>query len=539
MPHSQSDFNTLTRQLLADYWRLHPVQASQMGAHTHDALLPDWSADGQAARRAWREEYATALRGFDDADLDASQRLDKRVALAQCAFYEIQDDWRYAQRAPAYYVEQALTGLNGLLARPDLQASQDEQDERVLARLAAIPTLLTQGQANLRAELVAPEFVDIGRVAVRGALGFIEGLTLPDRADSEDIRRRALAALTDYRQFMETGLAPGGTFATGPELFERILREYFGLNLTPNELYQLGEATTADLQSRMAQLARRIAPGQTWQAIVEGLKTDHPTREGLLQAYADEAARAREFVVTHKLVDIPPGESCEIRPTPAFMRATAPLGYFNMTPPFAQGDNLGILYITPIDPSLPASRQEELLSAHCYTFIRSICFHETYPGHHYQFWWSKLKATPIRNQFPSTLYAEGWALYTEELMEETGFFETPTLSLWQLKNSMWRAVRIMIDVGLHTGRLSLDAAAQLLVDQAGLEPNTARGEVLRYTTSPTQPSSYMLGRNRVLELRQQYKSRVGSAFTLLDFHSRLLDYSSVSPAFIPDGLGQA
>ena len=121
-------------------------------------------------------------------------------------------------------------------------------------------------------------------------------------------------------------------------------------------------------------------------------------------------------------------------------------------------------------------------------------------------------------------------------MEEAGFFDTPALSIWQLKNSMWRAVRMMLDTGLHTGQLSLDEATRLLVERAGLEPNTARGENLRYTTSPTQPSSYMLGRNRIVELRKLYQANHKQDFHLADFHDRLMAYSSASPAFIPDDL---
>jgi uncharacterized protein (DUF885 family) len=121
-------------------------------------------------------------------------------------------------------------------------------------------------------------------------------------------------------------------------------------------------------------------------------------------------------------------------------------------------------------------------------------------------------------------------------MEEAGFFDTPALSIWQLKNSMWRAVRMMLDTGLHTGQLTLDQATQLLVERAGLEPNTARGENLRYTTSPTQPSSYMLGRNRIVELRKLYQAKQKENFQVADFHDRLRAYSSVSPAFIPDDL---
>jgi uncharacterized protein (DUF885 family) len=130
------------------------------------------------------------------------------------------------------------------------------------------------------------------------------------------------------------------------------------------------------------------------------------------------------------------------------------------------------------------------------------------------------------------LFSEGWALYCEELMEEAGFYDTPGLKLWRLKNAMWRAVRLMVDVDLHCRGRGLDEAARPLVELGGLEPNTARGEALRYTTSPTQPSSYVLGRDRIVALRTAAEQRPD--FDLARFHDWLLGYSSISPAFIPD-----
>ena len=234
------------------------------------------------------------------------------------------------------------------------------------------------------------------------------------------------------------------------------------------------------------------------------------------------------------LVSIPPGEQLEVRPTAPFLRATTPLGHFQGAPAFAPSDNLGILYITPIDASLPEARQQEQLTAHCHTAIRAICLHETVPGHHLQLWHAKLRGSPVRRQFWSSLFAEGWALYCEELMDEAGYYDSPDLRLWRLKNAMWRAVRLMVDVGLHCRALSLEAAAQPLVELGGLEPATARGEALRYTTSPTQPSSYVLGRDRIVELRRVAERQPG--FSLLKFHDWLLGYGTVSPFFIPRGV---
>lgn len=529
-----TQFEATASAFLEEYWRLNPVEATNAGIYRYNHALPDWSEAGQAARLDWRKRYQALFAGPGLAS-NASEELDRKVALAELAYFEIEEEWQWLRKAPAFYVEEAMSGINYLLSRPDPASSQAEKDEQLVSRLSQVPTLLEQGKANLRAELVPPEFIEIGLVAVRGGATFIKGLDLSSIPGAEDVRVQALAALAEYEAFVRQ-VQPGGSFATGPELFERILRERHGLDLTPAQLYDLGDRTARELQGRLEALARQIDPSRTWQQIVEELKAAHPTRDTLLQTYWDEAIKAKSFVEAKELVRIPAGDVFEVRPTASFLRATMPLGHFEQTPPFSPTDNLGVLYITPIDPTLTEIRQQELLAAHCFTAVRAICLHETFPGHHLQLWRAKLEGSPIRRQFRSTLYVEGWALYCEELMEEAGFFDTPALSIWQLKNSMWRAVRMMLDTGLHTSQLTLDQATQLLVERAGLEPNTARGENLRYTTSPTQPSSYMLGRNRIVELRKLYQAKHKEDFRVADFHDRLLAYSSVSPAFIPDDL---
>lgn len=533
-----SRFDVIADALLNEYWRLNPVEATNAGIYKYNHALPDWSEAGQAARQSWRNRYQQILSQPAIATT-VSEELDRKVVLAELAYFQIETEWQWLSKAPAFYVEEAMNGLNYLLSRPDPTLDQAEKDEQLLSRLSQVPDLLSQGQANLRPELVPPEFVEIGLVAVRGAYNFVLGLELPGLTGAEDLRSRVLFALLSYEEFVRKELKPSGTFATGPELFERILRERHGLNMTPQQLYDLGDQTARELQGRLESQAHQIDTSRTWQQIVEGLKADHPTRETLLQAYWDEATKAKAFVEQKELVRIPAGDVFEVRSTASFLRATMPLGHFEQTPPFSPTDNLGVLYITPIDSTLTEERQQELLAAHCYTAVRAICLHETFPGHHLQLWRAKLEGSPIRRQFRSTLFVEGWALYCEELMEEAGFFDTPALSLWQLKNSMWRAVRMMLDAGLHTGQLNLDTATRLLVERAGLEPNTARGENLRYTTSPTQPSSYMLGRNRIVELRKQYQIGQGQAFKVADFHDRLLAFSSISPAFIPNDLNLA
>jgi hypothetical protein len=492
----------VTDSILAEYWRLHPVEATHAGVRDFDAEVADLSAEGLEARRVWRKRVREQL---------APDDLDQRVLLAELVRQEVVDDeWQLPRRAPMLYLEQALNGLQYLLARPPAAGAA----EALAGRLAAVPRLLMDGQRNLRGDLAPPEFVEIALVATAGARTFLQGLAVP----TED----ALQAVVDFERFLRDDLHPTGSFALGRDGFERLLREVHGVQLSADDVFEHGRELAARLSSD-------LGPG--WRDEVEALKADHPSADTLLQTYADEALRARRFVEQQHLVRIPAGEQFEVRPTAPFLRATMPLGHFDRTPPFSETDHLGVLYITPVDARLPVTRQAELLEAHCFTAVRAICLHETFPGHHVQLWHAKLRGTPLRRQFSSTLFTEGWALYCEEMMEEAGYYDSPGLRLWRVKNAMWRAVRLMVDVGLHCRGLRLEDAARPLVELGGLEPNTARGEALRYTTSPTQPSSYVLGRDRIVELRQQAQRQPN--FSLLDFHEHLLGYSSVSPAFIP------
>src|SRR5699024_9845912 len=143
----------------------------------------------------------------------------------------------------------------------------------------------------------------------------------------------------------------------------------------------------------------------------------------------------------------------------------------------------------------------------CYAFIASIVGHEACPGHHVQAAHHKV-ATPFssfRRYFTSPQFVEGWGLYVEDLLEETGVVDNPLALLFVRRNALWRALRVTIDTGLHAGDLSVDRAIDLLVDSAGMDRHMAAGEVRRYIRhdNPTYPSSYALGRAGFHRARKQ------------------------------------
>ena len=239
--------------------------------------------------------------------------------------------------------------------------------------------------------------------------------------------------------------------------------------------------------------------------LLDESKANHPTADRLLDTYRQEMARARKFVVDHEIATIPAGETLRIEPTPPFLRPLMPYAAY-MPPGFLEKVQEGIFLVTPVEEKDPDAA-ERRLRGHPRASIPVTALHEAYPGHHLQLCFANQVGTLPRKfgGFLSTLFVEGWAFYCEELMERLGFIGEPIQKLSRLQAQMWRAARIVIDVSLHTGAMSVDEAIRFLVEKAGLEPDDAAAEVKRYTQSPTQPQSYLMGKMQILAIVEEYK----------------------------------
>ncbi|MEO0225767.1 MAG: DUF885 domain-containing protein, partial [candidate division WOR-3 bacterium] len=185
----------------------------------------------------------------------------------------------------------------------------------------------------------------------------------------------------------------------------------------------------------------------------------------------------------------------------------------------------------------PVKLQEEVLRGHPVYGIPIIALHEGYPGHHLQLVYSNRTKRKIRKLFGSSVFAEGWALYCEEMMAEVGFYSDPRTKLLKLKDQLWRACRIIIDIGLHTEKINFDEAVNILVNDAKLERVHAEKEVTRYTFTPTQPLSYLIGKKQILEFRHDYETKLGRSFRLKDFHDQLLSFGTIPVVLIREAMG--
>lgn len=542
MLETERTFAALSEEFVEVTLRHNPVAATRAGLHDYDRKLPDDSPEGLRERAAWLRDIDQRLvASVPWGELPIESRVDFALmrSMISATRADLEEIKVYA-RNPVLYPETALNGVFLLMARPF--APLDERKEAVLERLMAIPDYLAAAQANLQqapelfvriageVNLSGPQFVDeVMRTLLRGFPGEAERI--------EHAGERARVGFLQYQEFLERDLRPraGGSFAIGERWMNYKLERQHLLSVDCAYLDSLGRDRVASTQSLLEQEARRLDSTRGWREQVAEAKLRHPESLHLLDAYVAEVERARRFVLEKKLAPIAPG-GLEVIETPIFERAVLPYASYLAPAPFDE-EPVGHFYVTPIDLGRPRAEQQQQLEEHNYASLPIVVVHETFPGHHLQRCHAGRNGSRLRRLAASEPFAEGWALYAEELMHAEGYFLDPLTRLLQLRDLLWRACRVVLDIGLHTGRMTFEQAVEYLVEEAMIERVNAEMEVKRYALTPTQPLSYLVGKEMLDEIRDEARARMGRAFNLYDFHAELLRIGTLPPFLIREELG--
>jgi uncharacterized protein (DUF885 family) len=376
-----------------------------------------------------------------------------------------------------------------------------------------------------------PTFVDeVVRTLLRQFPGEAERL--------EHAGNRARSGFLRIHDWMERDLKPraSGTFAIGERWMNYKLEREHMVPFTCTELERVGREHVAHVHLLLEDEARRHDARRHWRELIADGRRRAPEPHWLREAYVVEMERARRFVLDRRIAPIPLGERLEILDTPVFERGMLPYAAYQAPAPF-DADPAGVFYVTPIDIRRSKDEQAAQLGAHCTPALPIIALHEGYPGHHLQLTHANRSATRLRRIVHSDVFAEGWALYCEELMWEQGYFTAdPLTRLFQLRDLLFRACRVVLDASLHSGRMSPEEAVDYLVDQVMLDRSLARSEVQRYCMTPTVPMSYLVGKLQILELRSEAQQRLGARFHLHDFHAALLASGTIPPTLVREEL---
>jgi uncharacterized protein (DUF885 family) len=405
--------------------------------------------------------------------------------------------------------------------------------------------VIKAAKANLDPALVPAEWVDIALRTVPAGAAFLRDgapALLPKATALERAAQRAFLpaaeaaakALDGYAVWLEQRLRPKarGAFAIGRDAVDAWLKERELLDHDAASLRAWGDEFYGETEAALNAAAIELGH-QDWRAAVEAVREDHPSEETLVETYRAEMERSRLAVATAGLATIPYGEDLVVEAMPEFQRPTYPYAAYVGAGPF-ESSRRGRFWVTLPDAGDDEKTRRERLEGHPRAGIAVIACHEGYPGHHLQLTVAADLPSLPRKAIRSNLMVEGWGLYVEELMTELGYLDSPQTRLLRLKDLLWRAARVNVDVGLATGAMSFDEAVRFMVERARLEPPNAVAEVRRYTLTPLQPSSYALGRAAILALREKARA---AGWGMRLFHDRLLGAGSLPPKLLDQDLG--
>lgn len=523
-------FDALVQEYYRAWFRFHPEEAVEAGVDGYADRLTPYDDDDIGAQIALQEKLLAELDGIDAGRLDGERQVDFALLLGQAQLEHhrlLSRDWR--RRDPERFLP--LNALHQLTLYP--VAGFDRAFRR---RCEQIPAYLLGARAQLMAmpELIPPMWLESAVAAIEPGVAFIRGLNGHPRVRQAATGNNGLhasleqaaEAVAEFGRFLETEIRPrtAGDFAIGREAFDQLLHERHFLPVDADGLHALGVRLFEQTRQALEDEVRTLRGDTDIQAMFAGLHADHPTADGLLAAYREQMQRAHAFVASHDLVSLPVPERLDVVATPAFLRHQIPFAAY-VAPVPDDPEQHGYYYVTPAE-------DEAALGEHNWSALMHTCVHEAWPGHHLQF--VKANQRPSASTLPrrvnasATLY-EGWALYCEQLMHEQGFLDQPEQRFILLRDRLWRALRIQLDVELHTRGLSVEAAAERMQTSLGFTREQALADLNWYSRSPTVPMGYATGWRMMTEARDL---ALEQGMSLKAFHDRVLAGGSIALSLV-------
>ena len=545
--------------LYAEYWeeslKLNPINATFIGDKRYNDQLPNFfSADYRKQTGEFNRRWLQRLQGLDVSKVEGQARLSHEIlveSLQEQIAGEAFPDWQQPINqffsVPNYIV---MLG-SGSSAQP-FKTVKDYDDW--LARAGKVPALFEQAIANMRegvqAGVVQPKLL------MQKVLPQLDGVVSDDPqktpfwgpisnlpADFSDadkkrlteayaamINQQLVPAFRGLRTYLADEYIPVarethgiGALPNGAEWYAHLAKSTTTTSLTPAEIHQIGLDEVARLRTELEQLKTEVGFEGDLKAFFKYMSTDpkftFKSEDAILKDYRDLEAKVNLKVP--ELFSLMPKAAFEIRPVEAFRAASEAAGSYMS--PSEDGTRPGIFYLNTYD--LPARK----------SWARdSLYLHEAIPGHHFQLaLQQELEGVPAFRRFGGqTAYIEGWGLYAESLGKELGVYADPYQRFGQLSAEIWRAIRLVVDTGLHSKGWTREQVLEYMHDNSGLSETDAIAEAERYMAIPGQALAYKIGQLKITELRNKAQQELGDKFDIREFHAQVLGDGSLPLAVL-------
>lgn len=543
------------RAYLNDHLRRHPSEATRAGDHQYDDRLEDLSPEARTAdRNALQNTLDTLPKTITYHKLSRAGQIDLEIwqhALRYQLWLTEQTD-PFATN-PRIYNEFLSDSVYLVLTQSTLP--KDRNIANAAKRIAWIPRIV----AAARASLQNPPRI-LTEVAIkqnRGAIAFYEKDIFALTGETPAVSplagpcRAAVAALQEYQKFLETELLPRSTgeWRLGREKFAAKLEQELNAGLTADEVIAAAEQEAKRVEQEMWIIAKQqwaqlfpqkpLPPDDETgrrdciRSVLDELGKDHGQPENLVTDARQTVARIQEFIRTHNILSLPKPDRCQIIEMPEFQRGFS-VAYLNPAPPLDPRAN-SVYAVAPPPSDWPAARQEAFFREYNRAMLQILTIHEAYPGHYVQLEYANRHPSLIRKVLYSGVYAEGWAVYTEQMMLDQGYGKgNLSLRLHQLKFYLRAVLNAILDYRMHCTPMTDAEALALLIDRGFQTEGEAVGKVQRAKLSSAQLSTYFVGRTAFYRLRQSVQRSQGAAFNLARFHERVLNQGTIPVKYLPE-----
>lgn len=558
---TDNTFEMLLEQYYEDGLKLNPLNATFAGDNRYNDQFPNiLSDDYLKALQSHYTTYKEKALAIDDATLTKEEKMTKDILLWECNInlealtfrtdlFPIDQMWSVnlvvgqlasgASAQPFKTVsdyENWLTRLDGYLAW--LDSAKAKMEEGITSNHVLPKSLIVK---------VIPQFEALAKGATEDHLFYSPIKNMPDSfsaAEKEDLKNKYHAIVTErviptYKKlydflstsYLEAGRTSSGIqgIPNGDAYYTHQIKKYTTTNMTADEIHQLGLNEVARIAAEMEKVKQQVGFEGDLKAFFNHVRTNKD-----LMPFTEPQQVIDNFNAIHekmkpqieKLFDVKPKTPFEVRRTEAFREKSASAEY---NPGSLDGTRPGIFY-TPI----PDATQYNTYSD------ESLFLHEAIPGHHYQI--SLTQESDVLPEFRKTLwysgYGEGWALYCESLGKELGLYTDPYQYFGMLGAEMHRAIRLVVDTGLHAKGWTREQAIQYSLDNEAESEASIISEIERYMANPGQALSYKIGQLKIIDLRNKATEKLGDQFDIRTFHNEVLETGCVPLALLENKINQ-
>jgi uncharacterized protein (DUF885 family) len=549
------EFQKLARDYVEQELKANPENATELGDHRFDDRLTDYSPEARAKDLARQKEFREKLNALDGSKMTGANDVDLRI-LKESIDYEIfrAEELKEADWNPLVYNQSLANSLYLLVAR-DFD-SPEKRIPNLKARMLAIPHVIDQARENLQHPPRVHTETAIEQI--QGAISLVrEGLApLLDRApqmkkELAPLQEKTANALEAYKKWLQDDLLKrsDGDFRIGADKFKKKLRFALASDVSMEEVMRRARADLEQTQGAIYETAlplyKKYFPNTDEKTLVDKTKVTAAVLDKLAEQHSDDntvvgyaqkiVGEATDFVKQHKLVTVPE-VPLDVIAMPEFKRGVA-IAYCDSPGPLEKNGKT-FFAVAPTPKDWNKQRKDSFFREYNNYMIRDLTVHEAMPGHYLQLAHAnEFKApTMVRAIFQSGTFIEGWAVYTEQMMAESGY-GGPEVKMQQLKMRLRAICNAILDQSIHAGNMTEKEAMDLMTKEAFQQEGEAVAKWKRARLTSAQLSTYFVGVSEHLDLCNAAKKKLGKDFDLKKYNDQVISFGSPPVKYVRELMG--